>query len=61
MTETKVLKQLVRDVIQPEMDLGHSDKKDKSMGSNATKEIVKDGNEEKEQGDKTCDDCKEGS
>jgi hypothetical protein len=25
--ETKVLKQLVRDVIQPERDLGHSDKK----------------------------------
>jgi hypothetical protein len=25
--ETKVLKQLVRDIIQPERDLGHSDKK----------------------------------
>jgi hypothetical protein len=25
--ETKVLKQLVRDVIQPDRDLGHSDKK----------------------------------
>ena len=27
MVETKVLKQLVRDIIQPERDLGHSDKK----------------------------------
>ena len=25
--ETKVLKQLVRDIIQPDRDLGHSDKK----------------------------------
>ena len=25
--ETKVLKQLVRDIIQPERDLGHSDRK----------------------------------
>jgi len=33
-TETKVLKQLVRDHIQPEKDLGHSDKhgKDGKMG-----------------------------
>jgi len=33
-TETKVLKQLVRDYIQPEKDLGHSDKhgKDGKMG-----------------------------
>jgi hypothetical protein len=57
--ETKVLKQLVRDVIQPERDLGHSDKKGhkkveetmavkgKVGGENGTGDITESGSEEK--------------
>jgi len=46
--ETKVLKQLVRDHIQPEKDLGHSDKhgKDGKMGKAVKGEEEK--NEEEE-------------
>ena len=51
MIETKVLKQLVRDVIQPDRDLGHSDRhgkkviiKDEEQSSNShgTETVVPD-------------------
>jgi hypothetical protein len=38
--ETKVLKQLVRDVIQPERDLGHSDKKGHKKVEETTESVM---------------------
>jgi hypothetical protein len=71
-TETKVLKQLVRDCIDPSRDLGHSDKHGKNK--NAVKEessegksqddaqeqtVQKEGGEVKRNPDGTvCEDCR---
>lgn len=72
MVETKVLKQLVRDIIQPERDLGHSDKKGhKAMepevtntnGSTEVEEVQETGPEENatrrflNDANQACEDC----
>ena len=67
MRETKVLKQLVRNIIQPERDLGHSDSnplksRTEKIGepSQASNKAAKqgDGNgEETNQDAEVCDDC----
>ncbi|KAM7202316.1 Rdx family domain containing protein [Naviculisporaceae sp. PSN 640] len=57
--ETKELKRRVRDVIQPDRDLGHVDRDharpgDKKVKSEEQDQQVK---EEPKQGDKKCEDC----
>jgi hypothetical protein len=39
MIETKVLKQLIRDIIQPGRDLGHSDRKNHKSEANGEENI----------------------
>ena len=60
--ETKVLKQKVRDCIEPNRGLGHSDKpstKAKQEGDKASEEVVKDVHGQQEpKKTEDCEDCK---
>jgi hypothetical protein len=69
--ETKVLKQLVRDIIQPDRNLGHSDRKDKKADSEQTRNTSVNGSAEQKavepniesgvdtlsQASQPCEDC----
>ena len=53
--ETKVLKQLVRDIIQPEKDLGHSDRKEHKSMDRAESTMTTKGKMGVENGTETVD------
>ncbi|KAF2232968.1 hypothetical protein EV356DRAFT_534254 [Viridothelium virens] len=58
--ETKVLKQRIRDHLEPDRNLGHSDTKEKQKASQAKEQDNKQGEDEGEESGKIeeCEDCK---